>query len=63
MKGEEEGTIVDVHSNGSNDNMRELEDLLTKLNPLAKEFVPPSLADANTTASSDAFQRRSDPGR
>jgi hypothetical protein len=33
----------DARSNGSNNSMRELEDLLKKLNPLAKEFVPPSL--------------------
>lgn len=33
---------VDSRSIVSNDSMRELEDLLTKLNPLAKEFVPPS---------------------
>ncbi len=26
----------------SNDSIRELEELLTKLNPLAKEFIPPS---------------------
>ncbi|XP_002968255.2 polyadenylate-binding protein-interacting protein 8 [Selaginella moellendorffii] len=32
-------------SNASNDSMRELEDLLKKLNPLAKEFVPPSRGD------------------
>ncbi|CAK9883223.1 unnamed protein product [Sphagnum jensenii] len=30
----------------SNDSMRELEELLTKLNPLAKEFVPPSHSNA-----------------
>jgi hypothetical protein len=30
----------------SNDSIRELEELLTKLNPLAKEFIPPSHADA-----------------
>jgi uncharacterized phage infection (PIP) family protein YhgE len=29
-----------------NDSIRELEELLTKLNPLAKEFIPPSHADA-----------------
>jgi hypothetical protein len=58
---EEEGTTVDAHSNGSNDSMRELEDLLTKLNPLAKEFVPPSLADASTTASSAASSKAQQP--
>eukprot|EP01018_Ginkgo_biloba_P013246 Gb_06522 [translate_table: standard] len=31
--------------NGFNRDMRELEDLLSKLNPMAKEFVPPSLAN------------------
>eukprot|EP00249_Psilotum_nudum_P016675 c25939_g2_i2 orf=49-702(+) len=31
--------------------MRELEDLLSKLNPLAKEFVPPSLLDGDSSIS------------
>ena len=52
MKGENGAEEEDVRSNASNSSMRELEDLLTKLNPLAKEFVPPSLADASTTATS-----------
>lgn len=30
--------------------MRDLEDLLSKLNPMAEEFVPPSLAAASPTA-------------
>jgi hypothetical protein len=34
----------------SNDSMRELEELLTKLNPLAKEFVPPSHSNASSAA-------------
>jgi hypothetical protein len=34
----------------SNDSMRELEELLTKLNPLAKEFIPPSHSDASSAA-------------
>ncbi|GBG64708.1 hypothetical protein CBR_g46251 [Chara braunii] len=41
--GEINGGAMDNRSEMSNDSMRELEDLLTKLNPLAKEFVPPSL--------------------
>lgn len=50
----------DARSNGSNNSMRELEDLLTKLNPLAKEFVPPSLnADhGSATATSSKGQAR-----
>jgi hypothetical protein len=32
----------------NNDSMRELEELLTKLNPLAKEFIPPSHSDASS---------------
>jgi hypothetical protein len=35
-------------SNVSNDSMQELEKLLTKLNPLAKEFIPPSHSDASS---------------
>ena len=60
-EGEEEGATVDARSIVSNDSMRELEDLLTKLNPLAKEFVPPSLADASTTASSAASSKAQQP--
>lgn len=44
-----DGAALDAHSNVSHDSMRELEDLLTKLNPLAKEFVPPSHSDAGST--------------
>lgn len=36
----------------SSDSMRELEDLLTKLNPLAKEFVPPPSQAEDEAASS-----------
>nr|QFS19056.1 RNA recognition motif containing protein RRM-I.1 [Apopellia endiviifolia (species B)] len=46
---DEEGTVLDARSSVSNDSMRELEDLLTKLNPLAKEFVPPSHTDTGST--------------
>lgn len=56
-EGDDEATTLDAHSNGSNDSMRELEDLLTKLNPLAKEFVPPSHADASSTAPSAASSK------
>jgi hypothetical protein len=48
--GQEDNAGMDTHSNVSNDSMRELEDLLTKLNPLAKEFVPPSHAELDSTA-------------
>ncbi|KAL3688677.1 hypothetical protein R1sor_014986 [Riccia sorocarpa] len=51
---DEEAGTLDAHSSASNDSMRELEDLLTKLNPLAKEFVPPSHTDANATTVSAA---------
>jgi hypothetical protein len=39
----------------SNDSMRELEELLTKLNPLAKEFVPPSHSNASSAAAAAAL--------
>ncbi|XP_024382454.1 polyadenylate-binding protein-interacting protein 8 isoform X1 [Physcomitrium patens] len=48
--GNDEGHTLDARSNVSNDSLRELEDLLTKLNPLAKEFVPPSHTDLSSTA-------------
>ncbi|KAG6556328.1 hypothetical protein Mapa_002271 [Marchantia paleacea] len=54
---DEEAGALDAHSSVSNDSMRELEDLLTKLNPLAKEFVPPSHTDTNTTAVSAASSK------
>ncbi|KAJ7543769.1 hypothetical protein O6H91_09G051700 [Diphasiastrum complanatum] len=41
-EGENGGVGLDGRSTVSSDSMRELEDLLKKLNPLAKEFVPPS---------------------
>jgi hypothetical protein len=44
-----EQPTLDVGSNVSNDSMRELEELLTKLNPLAKEFIAPSHFDASST--------------
>jgi hypothetical protein len=47
---DEEGATLDAGSNVSNDSMRELEELLTKLNPLAKEFIPPSHSDASSAA-------------
>ncbi len=47
---DDEGTTLDAESNVSNDNMWELEELLTKLNPLAKEFIPPSHFDASSIA-------------
>ncbi|KAL2630911.1 hypothetical protein R1flu_015597 [Riccia fluitans] len=50
---EKSGTL-DAHSSVSNASMRELEDLLTKLNPLAKEFVPPSHTEANSNTVSVA---------
>ncbi|KAG0583217.1 hypothetical protein M758_3G120300 [Ceratodon purpureus] len=60
-KGESGGEEEDSRSNASNSSMRELEDLLTKLNPLAKEFVPPSLADASTTATSSGGSSKGQP--
>ncbi|XP_024364567.1 polyadenylate-binding protein-interacting protein 12 isoform X4 [Physcomitrium patens] len=60
--GDDEGHTLDARSNVSNDSMRELEDLLTKLNPLAKEFVPPSHADlASTTAPSSVASSKGQP--
>ncbi|CAK9199377.1 unnamed protein product [Sphagnum troendelagicum] len=47
---DDEGATLDAGSNVSNDSMRELEELLTKLNPLAKEFIPPSHSDASSAA-------------
>ncbi len=47
---DDEGTTLDAGSNVGNDNMRELEELLTKLNPLAKEFIPPLHSDASSVA-------------
>jgi hypothetical protein len=47
---DDEGATLDAGSNVSNDSMRELEELLTKLNPLAKEFIPPSHFDASSVA-------------
>lgn len=41
------GFVVDQSANGDESfkhDMRDLEDLLSKLNPMAEEFVPPSLA-------------------
>ncbi|CAN6709288.1 unnamed protein product [Malus baccata var. baccata] len=47
-----DGYVIDQRSNGEGDEkykreMRDLEDLLSKLNPMAKEFVPPSLVNNN----------------
>ncbi|KAJ7560957.1 hypothetical protein O6H91_03G007600 [Diphasiastrum complanatum] len=39
---------LDGRSTVSSDSMRELEDLLKKLNPLAKEFIPPSRSEAGS---------------
>jgi hypothetical protein len=47
---DDERATLDAGSNVSNDSMRELEELLTKLNPLAKEFIPPSHSDASSVA-------------
>jgi hypothetical protein len=60
-KGEGGGEEEDARSNVSNSSMRELEDLLTKLNPLAKEFVPPSVADAGTPATSSGGSSKGQP--
>ncbi|CAM6104326.1 unnamed protein product [Calypogeia fissa] len=54
-----DGAALDVHSNVRHDSMRELEDLLTKLNPLAKEFVPPSHSDTGSKALSAASSKGS----
>eukprot|EP00850_Spirogloea_muscicola_P006395 SM000030S11404 [mRNA] locus=s30:528238:531020:+ [translate_table: standard] len=45
---------------GREDSMRELEELLTKLNPLAKEFVPPSASSSG--APSSAFSQQQQQG-
>jgi hypothetical protein len=47
---DDEGATLDAGSNVSNDSMQELEELLTKLNSLAKEFIPPSHSDASSAA-------------
>ncbi|CAN4102312.1 unnamed protein product [Withania somnifera] len=44
------GGVVDGdggHDEGFNKEMRDLEEMLSKLNPMAEEFVPPSLANNN----------------
>eukprot|EP00850_Spirogloea_muscicola_P006107 SM000028S10201 [mRNA] locus=s28:987492:990479:+ [translate_table: standard] len=43
---------------GREDSMRELEELLTKLNPLAKEFVPPSASSSGAPSSAFSQQQQ-----
>eukprot|EP00249_Psilotum_nudum_P010103 c22337_g1_i1 orf=733-1833(-) len=58
---ESNGNASSLHrkSNYSPETMRQLEDLLSKLNPLAQEFVPPSLADRDSTSAASVSSKGS----